>query len=211
MSGEVHGAINVYDASFIKSAPTLKYCVDAAPGLSEVAFIGRSNVGKSSLIGTLLGMPKLVRTSKTPGHTRAVNFFRVSIGHSPDDTMSFALADLPGYGWARVPAKEKLRMGALLTGYLSTQEPLRCVCHLLDIRHKPTAEDRDMAQAMLSREYTYIPIATKCDKLAKSKRKAAQLSIANTMERSASDVLLYSAKERIGQAPLWERIWNALN
>ncbi|AQS59972.1 ribosome biogenesis GTP-binding protein YihA/YsxC [Desulforamulus ferrireducens] len=128
------------------------------PGnLPEVAFVGRSNVGKSSLINKLVNRKGLARTSKTPGRTQLINFFKIND--------AFILVDLPGYGFARVPGEVKEKWGKMIEGYLKHREPLKGVALLLDCRHTPTAQDRQMYQWLLHYGVPAVVVATKIDKL----------------------------------------------
>ncbi len=127
--------------------------------LPEVAFSGRSNVGKSSLINRLLGRKNLARTSATPGKTATVNFYRL-------DTLR--LVDLPGYGYARVSAAEKKRWQELIGGYFAADRDMRLVMQLVDMRHDPTADDRQMIDFMVEEGIPFMVVLTKADKLNKT-------------------------------------------
>lgn len=132
-----------------------------ASSLPEIAFSGRSNVGKSSLINRLLNRKNLARTSATPGKTATINFYRL-------DTMR--LIDLPGYGYAKVSDAEKKRWSGLIDGYLSDDRDLRLVLQLVDMRHPATKDDLSMISYMIEREIPFIVVLTKSDKLNKSER-----------------------------------------
>ncbi len=200
----------VLEAAFARSAPTLAACADGPTDLPEVAFVGRSNVGKSSLIGELVGRKKLVKTSKRPGHTRALNFFDIELRGPENETRRFRIVDLPGYGFAQISIKERMHLSALISGYLSTREPLVAVCHLLDLRHKPTKEDQDMIDAIGTCACAYLPVATKADKLAAAKRKPARKKLAAAIARPEQAVTLFSAPGHIGRGALWGHIWGTL-
>ncbi len=129
----------------------------------EIAFSGRSNVGKSSLINRILGRKSLAYTGSTPGKTVTVNFYRVG---------GIRLVDLPGYGYARVSGAEKKRWNDLIGGYLGDDRDLRLVFQLLDIRHAPSAEDRQMMDYMVDEGVPFVAVLTKADKLNKSERAA---------------------------------------
>lgn len=129
--------------------------------LKEIAFAGRSNVGKSSLINALINRKNLARTSSKPGKTRTVNFYRVE--------NSFRLVDLPGYGYAKVPKKEKDKWDSLIQDYLSTRENLEEVFLVVDIRHEPTNQDLQMYNWILENGFTGFVIATKFDKIPRGK------------------------------------------
>ena len=131
------------------------------PELPEIAFSGRSNVGKSSLINRLLNRKALARTSATPGKTITVNFYRL-------DTARFV--DLPGYGYAKVARSEKLRWSELVEGYFNGGRDLRLVVQLIDMRHAPSREDLDMISYLGERHLPFILVMTKADKLNKTQR-----------------------------------------
>lgn len=125
--------------------------------LPELAFVGRSNVGKSSFINSFTGRKNLARTSSKPGKTRTINFFRIND--------SFRLVDLPGYGYAKVSKKEKAKWDKLINEYLHERENLKEVFLLVDIRHEPTAQDKQMYEWILESGFTGFVIATKFDKI----------------------------------------------
>jgi GTP-binding protein len=127
--------------------------------LPEIAFSGRSNVGKSTLINRLLGRKNLARTSATPGKTAMINFYRLS---------TLRMVDLPGYGYAKVPDKEKRRWRDLIGGYFAAGRDLRLVLQLIDMRHPPTADDRQMLEYMVEEEIPFMVVLTKADKLNKT-------------------------------------------
>ena len=129
----------------------------------EVAFAGKSNVGKSSLINALLNRKNLARTSATPGKTATVNFYRL-------DTMR--MVDLPGYGYAKVSASEKKRWNTLIEGYFDADRDLRLVLQLVDMRHPPTGDDRMMIEYLTQREIPFLVVLTKADKLNKTERES---------------------------------------
>ena len=126
----------------------------------EIAFAGKSNVGKSSLINALMNRKALARTSATPGKTQTINFYNVN------DVMY--LVDLPGYGYAKVSEQEKIKWGQLIERYLHTSKQLKAVFLLIDIRHEPSANDKMMYEWIVSQGYHPIIIATKLDKLKRS-------------------------------------------
>ena len=144
-------------AVFEASAALCSQLVDST--LPEIAFSGRSNVGKSTLINTLLRRKNLARTSATPGKTATINFYRL-------DTLR--LVDLPGYGYAKVSDAEKRRWKTLIEGYLEADRDLRLVLQLVDMRHPPTQDDRMMMEYMVEREIPFVVVLTKADKLNKT-------------------------------------------
>ncbi len=160
----------------------------------EIAFSGRSNVGKSSLINMLLGRKKVARISKTPGRTRSINFFRV------DDR--FCLVDLPGYGYARVSEEEKERWAYLIEDYLHHRRNLKGVIQIVDARREPTDDDHLMLDWLQSAGLKFIIAATKCDKLNRSQREPQRSMIAESFGVDSQEVVLTSARERDGRKPL---------
>ncbi len=150
--------MKIVSAKFVTSAANPKGYPDS--NLPEVAFVGRSNVGKSSLINMLVSRRSLARTGNTPGRTQLINFFLVN--------EKFYLVDLPGYGFARVPQKVKEKWGQMIEGYLAKRDNLRGVVMLVDARHDPTALDRQMYQWLCYYNLPTVVAVTKTDKLSKS-------------------------------------------
>ena len=165
--------------------------------LPEIAIVGKSNVGKSSLINTVMNMKKLARTSSQPGKTRLVNFFLVN--------ETFYLVDLPGYGFAKASKTEQARWSGMIEEYFSSSPQLRHMLLLVDIRHAPTALDVVMLQWIRHYQIPYTIIATKCDKIAKSKRKQYFQVIAKKLELSKEEQPIYfSAPEKLGREEILE-------
>lgn len=151
--------MNVHSAVFEAAAGISAQLPEGS--LPEIAFSGRSNVGKSSLINRILNRKGLARTSATPGKTATINFYRL-------DTMR--LVDLPGYGYAKVSDSERRRWSELIEGYFDDERDLRLVIQLWDMRHDPSKDDYQMLEYMLEREIPFILVLTKSDKLNKSER-----------------------------------------
>lgn len=145
-----------------------------ASDMPEVAFSGRSNVGKSSLLNKLLSRKSLARVSSVPGKTVTINFFKV-------DKCRFV--DLPGYGYAKVARDEKLRWAELMEGYFSSGRDIRLVVQLIDMRHMPTQQDLDMIEYMLECEIPFVVALTKCDKLNVTERFNQLESICSLLAR----------------------------
>jgi GTP-binding protein len=169
-----------------------------AEELPEFAFAGRSNVGKSSLINTLVSRRKLVQTSSTPGKTRLINFFRVN------DALMFV--DLPGYGYARVSQEERLKWRPMIEKYLSSRENLKAVVLILDIRRTPNEEDAQLLNWLARREIAAILVVTKTDKLSKTSQAKQLRIIAEALEINADELVLFSAKSRQGRDVLWRTL-----
>ena len=162
--------------------------------LPEIAFAGRSNVGKSSLMNCLLGRKKMVKISGKPGKTQGLNFFSVG-----DDLF---LVDLPGYGFARVSKSMQEGWQALISGYLENRQMLKCVVVIMDIRHEPKAMDTQLVQWLRDQSIPVLPVYTKIDKLSGGKRQknAKLLDAGHTIK--ASDRVLFSAKTGQGRDEL---------
>ncbi|HUH00488.1 MAG TPA: ribosome biogenesis GTP-binding protein YihA/YsxC [Kofleriaceae bacterium] len=175
------------------------------PGVPEVAFAGRSNVGKSSLINALTGHLSLARTSNTPGRTRLVNWFEVL----PPKGKPIAFVDLPGYGYAKVSKAMRAEWRPLIEAYLADRSVLRAVVVLVDARRGAELEERELIEWLLSHEIRVIPVLTKVDKLSKSKRKPAGAALVRELSLSGQPVL-FSAQSGEGQDELWRAILDAV-
>lgn len=166
----------------------------------EIAFAGRSNVGKSSLLNMLLARKGLARTSNTPGRTRQINFFDVAVAGGPE----LAFVDLPGYGYAKVSKSESASWKELLESYLQERKTLRAVVLLVDIRRGVEQEERDLLEFLaLRKELTVIVAATKIDKVS---RNAQKPTIAKLAKEAGVRVIGTSADTRAGREELWSRI-----
>lgn len=164
--------------------------------LFEIAFAGRSNVGKSSFINAMLGRKNLARTSSTPGKTRTINFYRVN-----DD---LRLVDLPGYGYAKVSKSEKESWAGIINEYLGDRENLLEVILLVDIRHEPTAQDKQMFEYIKANGYSGIVIATKSDKISKGQIQKHINVIAKKLEISNKDMIIpFSAVDKNMVDEMW--------
>jgi GTP-binding protein len=186
----------------IKSAEFLAAAVKASQyphhELPEVAFAGRSNVGKSSLINCLLQRKKLVRTSRTPGRTQTINFFGIN--------QAFCFVDLPGYGFARVPEAIRAAWRPMVEAYLTTRRQLCGVVQILDLRHPPTADDIQLWNWLRSRGLPAIAVLTKADKLKRGQWPDHTRQIALVLGLPVEDCMLFSAVTSEGRDALWQRI-----
>jgi GTP-binding protein len=185
----------------IKKCEFLKSAVhkDQYPELDlpEIAFSGRSNVGKSSLINSLLNRKKLVKVSSNPGKTRLINFFLINEQH--------VLVDLPGYGYAAVAKTEKAAWGKMIEEYLKNRENLRYVVLLVDIRHEPTADDKLMYDFIKYFKEPVIVVATKLDKITRSSVNKNLNIIRKKLEIDKDGILIpYSSETHAGRDELWE-------
>jgi GTP-binding protein len=190
--------MKVTSAEFIKSAFTeADWPADSKP---EIAFLGRSNVGKSSLINSLLSVKGLARTSSTPGRTQSLNFFLIN--------EQFRFVDLPGYGYAKVPKMLKSTWGEMATTYLANRSQLVLSIHIVDSRHEPTKQDLQLHEWLEHNDKPRIIVATKSDKLSNNELRKSMGRFESVFPKDA--VLAYSAKTRKGQQELWQFIENAI-
>jgi len=190
----------IRSAKFICSAVTPgQYPPDDLP---EVAFAGRSNVGKSSLINKILNRKKLVRTSKTPGRTQLLNFFEIN--------ELWRFVDLPGYGYAKVPAEVQKRWRPMVESYLTTRVNLRGMVWLLDIRREVSKEDLQLWDWLQAKQVEVIIVVTKADKLSKNKRNKQAASIARSLGREAQELIQFSATSGEGKDEIWQALHQLL-
>ena len=166
--------------------------------LPEIAFMGRSNVGKSSLINSLLGNRKLARTSGTPGRTQLINFFRVN--------ERFLFVDLPGYGYAKVPQAIRRQWGAMVENYLANRKELVLSILILDSRHAPSAQDLQLESWLEHHELPFVVVSTKADRLSNNQLRTSLRTTANTLGMDIGAVLPYSSVTGRGG----DRIWKAI-
>lgn len=155
------------EANFVTGAPSLSEC--PKPTLPEFCFAGRSNVGKSSLINKITNKRKLARTSNTPGKTQQMNYYNI------DDL--FYIVDLPGFGFAKAPKKERKRWGKDIQTYLLERETLQMIIHLVDARHKPTKLDQDFFYWMAVNRKPFAVVLSKADKLSNNKLAASKKQV----------------------------------
>lgn len=176
----------------------------------EVAFAGKSNVGKSSLINALMNRKSLARTSSSPGKTQTINFYMVTGRRETEDTdadESIYLVDLPGYGYAKVPQSEKEKWGKMIENYLHRSRQLKAVFLLIDIRHDPSANDRMMYDWILHNGFSPIIIATKLDKLKRSQVSKQIKAVKQGLQVQPGTILIpFSAETKQGR----EEIWNVI-
>jgi len=186
----------IKSAEFVKSAVKPAQYPDAV--LPEFAFTGRSNVGKSSLINTLVNRKRLVKTSATPGRTQLINFFLIN--------KMFSFVDLPGFGYAKVPASVRKKWGPMIETYLSTRKTLKGVALIMDVRRIPGIQDLNFIEWLYYYNIPGILILTKADKLSKTKRLTQKATIAKALSVDKNDLVLFSAKSRLGKDVVWDAI-----
>ena len=190
--------MNIHKVALTISAVSPKQYPDTK--FPDIAFAGRSNVGKSSFINKMLNRNSLARTSSKPGKTATINFYNI------DDTLNFV--DLPGYGYAKVSKEEKKKWGNMIETYLDTREALACTVLLVDARHKPTNDDIVMLNYIRERHGFAFVVATKCDKIAKTKLNDHLDDIYYTLELEDNDIMMsFSAETGMGAEDIWEAIY----
>ena len=194
-------SINVQKAEFILSAASPKdFRRDALP---QVAFAGRSNVGKSSVINRLLNRKNFARVGAAPGKTTQINYFKID--------NAFYLVDLPGYGYARVSKGERDRWGRLMEGYFADPELMTLGVMIVDARHKPTADDCTMAQWYRGAGCPFLVVANKLDKLKKSEVEGNLQRIRETLELGEEDMVIpFSAENGTGRDELLRAILSSV-
>ena len=189
--------MKIISAEFVTSAasPT-QYPRQRLP---EVAFAGRSNVGKSSLINTLVHRKNLVKTSATPGKTRTLNFFVVN--------GRFSFVDFPGYGYARVPREMQASWRPMVEAYMKHQDMLRAVVHIVDFRHTPSELDWQLRAWLLNKQVSVLTVATKTDKVKRNQRAAHEREIRRGLALPDDEpLLLFSSHNHEGRLRLWQRL-----
>ncbi len=197
--------IQVVSAEFNKTATRpAEWPRGPAP---ELAFVGRSNVGKSSMLNALARRKGLARVSATPGRTRALQFFDVSYRPSPAARpRAVRFCDLPGYGYAKVSRAERDRWAAMIEDYLRERDVLRAVVLIVDARHSPSESDEDAVAFLRATGRRVVVAATKMDKLPKTRRAVALQAVERALGAARGDVVPFSAVEGTGTDQLWARL-----
>jgi len=188
--------MEINQAEFITSMA--EYGPFEGKGLPQIAVVGRSNVGKSTLINRLCRRNKLARTSSTPGKTRLINIFLIN--------QAFHLIDLPGYGFAKVDKKEKLRWGTMMQDYFTTAEELKHVLCLVDIRHEPTEDDRTMNRFLRETGIPFTVVATKADKISRGARSKYLAPICRALLVQPWEIICFSGEDGTGREQLLETV-----
>lgn len=177
--------LNLHNSQFLTSAVNAQGYPEHE--LREIALVGRSNVGKSSLINTLVNRKKFARTSNQPGRTQTINFYQVDY---------LCLVDLPGYGFAKVPAQVRHHWGTMIEDYLENRANLVGVLHLVDFRHKPTNDDLLMADWLRAMDMPYVLVATKTDKISRGQYQKHAKIIRDNLQ---GEPVLFSAQTKQGR------------
>jgi len=190
--------MKIYSAEFIKSAVAPKDYPDT--GLPEIAFVGKSNVGKSSLINRLLNRKSLAKTSSTPGKTRLINFFLVKSG------VPMVFVDLPGYGYAKVSKKERALWVPMMERYFAGRRELKGVVFLQDLRREQSETDRIMAELLRSHKIPTIAVLTKVDKVSANRRANMSRMMTKSLPSDDSAPIFFSSLKGLGVEALWNAI-----
>ena len=186
--------VNTHNADILLSATNKSH-------YPQVALAGRSNVGKSSFINTMLNRKNLARTSGKPGKTQLLNFFNI------DDKLRFV--DVPGYGYARVSKKEREKWGKMIEEYLTSRENLRAVVSLVDLRHEPSADDVQMYEFLKYYEIPVILVATKADKIPRGKWNKHESMIKKKLDFDKADTfIIFSSVNKTGVEEAWNAIFD---
>lgn len=193
--------MKIKDVQFVKSAVKPSHYPEYA--FPEIAFAGRSNVGKSSLINTLVLRKGMVKTSSRPGCTQLINFFLVN------EDLSFV--DLPGYGYAKVSKKIRAQWQPMVEKYLSLRDSLLGLVLLIDIRRDARAEELELAKWLEDHEMPYLVVLTKADKLSKTKQVKQLATISSQLNRDPAGVILFSAKTGQGRETILDEIKNLID
>jgi GTP-binding protein len=191
--------MKITSAEFLKSA--LKESDWPHDQTPEIAFLGRSNVGKSSLMNSLLGVSGLARTSSTPGRTQLLNFFLIN--------RRFRFVDLPGYGYARAPRELKAEWSTAAEEYLAKREQLVLSIHIVDSRHEPSKQDLQLHEWLLHNYKPYLIVITKSDKLSKNELAQSAKRAARVFQ-DTDLIIAYSSTKRQGREQLWSAIEKSL-
>jgi len=188
--------MTVKSAEFITSAAdAAQYPISQWP---EIAFAGRSNVGKSSLINCLVNRKRLVKTSSTPGRTQLINFFLIN--------GSLGLVDFPGYGYAKAPDSVRRKWGPMIETYLKTRSNLKGVVLILDARRVPGQKDLDLIRLLTDLAVPVIPVLTKADKLSKTRQQVQLQAALRALALKPGTLILFSSKTRVGREEIWTAI-----
>lgn len=190
--------MNVNNVSLAKVGVKPSQYPQGDESMPEIAFVGKSNVGKSSLINSMVNRKKLARTSQNPGKTRTINFYNV------EDTLYFV--DLPGYGYAKISKSESEKWGGMIESYLKNREELRCILMLIDIRHPLGKNDKQMIEWLKYYGHDMIYVATKSDKLTRNQLFKQKQALKKELGVGDDMFLTFSSETKDGKDELWKKI-----
>lgn len=196
--------MKVNTIEFARSAPSWATLPDDRR--PEFAFVGRSNVGKSSLLNALVGRKNLARTSGTPGKTQALNYYLLNAPTADQGGLEgFYLVDLPGFGYAKVSQTQRAKWHQLIGRYVTEREPLRAIFHLVDSRHEPTKMDQELFELMRGSPVPRIVVLTKADKLSKNQQRSRVAKLKRFLTPRGLDlpIVLSSAEKKEGMDDIW--------
>ena len=196
--------MKIKSAKFETSCVTYDQTKSLQP-IPQIAFVGRSNVGKSSLLNALVNQKNLAVTSSTPGRTRLINFFRIQYAVR-DVNLELFFVDLPGYGYAQASKNTQAGWGENITEFLTKSRPLRHVFVLLDIRHKPSPHDVAMLHFLQSHQISFSIIATKCDKVPRSKLHTHLKDLTSYLGLGRDDIIMSSVVDKLGTSEIINKI-----
>ena len=199
--------ITIVKSEYVTSAVSRATCPEEL--LPEIVFVGRSNVGKSSLINSLTNRKALARTSGTPGKTQTINFFRVEL-KADDNRRAFYLVDLPGYGYAKTSKTNRKLWAKFIDEYLSSRRDIKFVCQLVDMRHPPMESDLKSFTSLVEKNLPVLIVATKSDKLGKTQRQKHIDAIQKAFDIDAESILPYSSVKNEGRSALLDVIAKSL-
>ena len=199
--------ITVARSEYVTSAVSKKTCPEET--LPEIVFVGRSNVGKSSLINSLTRRKSLARTSGTPGKTQTINFFRVTLKVAEDRREIF-FVDLPGYGYAKTSKTNRKLWAKFVDEYLSSGRDIKFVCQLVDMRHEPQESDLQSFASLVEKNLPVLIVATKSDKIGKTVRQKHLDAIQKAFGLDAESILPYSSTKNEGRSELLDVVINSL-
>ncbi|MEM0950763.1 MAG: ribosome biogenesis GTP-binding protein YihA/YsxC [Cyanobacteria bacterium P01_H01_bin.74] len=197
-------------AQYITSAPKRSLCPEENSAIPEIVFVGRSNVGKSSVINSLVRHKNLARTSNTPGKTRYINYYLLDLIDKttmPAITQQLYFVDLPGYGYAKVSKKEQAQWQKHLEAYLRERQGIVCVVQLIDSRHGPQSSDLQLYDWLQHHGHNVVVVLSKTDKLARTHLKKHQADAARQLSHlNERHLILYSAQTHSGRDQLWSLV-----
>lgn len=199
--------ITIVKSEYVTSAVSRATCPEEL--LPEIVFVGRSNVGKSSLINSLTNRKALARTSGTPGKTQTINFFRVDL-KAYDTRHALYLVDLPGYGYAKTSKTNRKLWAKFIDEYLSSRRDIKFVCQLVDMRHPPQESDLKSFASLVEKNLPVLIVATKSDKLGKTQRQKHLDAIQKSLGIDAESILPYSSVKNEGRSALLDVIIKSL-